>query len=144
MPSIQTAIYDHLMNYQPLTDLLGKSTINPLLPAIYDDWAPENTPMPYVNLTYSYNVSFHFAKIEATLNVDIFTEKDTVLAEEIRNNCLLILDRANLILENDSLVRIHYRADGQIFEPIQNITHWNLEFLVVYWRKEYIKDMPNK
>jgi hypothetical protein len=141
LPSIQTEIYKHLIESQPLIDLLGKSTVNPLLPAIYDEWAPENTPMPYINLTYSYNEGFHFAKVEATLNVDIFTIKDTVLAEEIRNQCLIALDRKKIIAENDSMIRIHYRSDGQLFEPEQDVSHWNIEFGVIYWRREFIRNL---
>ena len=142
MTSIQTSIYGRLAEYLPLTVLLGNSTIDDLKPAIYEEWAPPETPMPYINLRYRFSEdNVHWAKRAANLYVDIFTEKDSVLTEKIRNEVLNCLDRIKLYADNNVQIRIYSMRDGSAYEPDQNIVHWSMEFICFYWRKEFISHL---
>lgn len=145
MTSIQSAIYDHMANYLPLTVLLANSTIDETKPALYEEWAPSETPMPYINLRYRFTEGdIHWAKRAATLFVDIFTEKDSNLTELIRNECMNCLDREKLYADNEVQIRIYSMRDGSAFEPDQNVIHWSMEFICFYWRKEFIANLEGR
>lgn len=138
--SIQTAIYSRLAGSEQLRGLLAASTINPAQPAIYEQWAPPDTPMPYINLTYATNEGSHWGKRDTTLIIDIFTDKDSTNAEAIKNKLLTILDRQKIDLEHEHQARVHSNRDQQIQEPEPYVTHWEIEFSVYYWRKAWLAD----
>jgi hypothetical protein len=133
--SIQTAIFQTLAADTTLGGLLALSTIDGTQPALYERWAPENTPMPYINLSYSTIEGDHWAKREATLVVDIFSDQDSINAEAIKNRVIKILNRQIIELENENNARVHYNNDSQIDEPTPAVHHWSIEFSIIYWRK---------
>jgi hypothetical protein len=139
--SIQTAVYLALANDPTLGSLLNTSTINPEKPAIYEVWAPQDTPMPYINLTYTTAEGNHWGKRNATLFVDIFSDSDSIQAEAIRNRVLKILDRQTLELENNHSARVHSDRDTLVTDTTPRITHWEMEFSIYYWRKTWIETL---
>jgi hypothetical protein len=144
MTSVQKTIYNHMINYLPLTVHLANSTIDDTKPAIYEEWAPSDTPMPYINVRYDYAEGFHWAKRDVTLYLDIFTGKDTILLENIKNECLNCLDRVKIFSDNDVMVRSYSVRDSSVNEPDPNVEHWSMEFVCYYWRKEFIGQLNNE
>lgn len=137
--SIIKAVYDHLEQDPTLRGLLAMSSIDPTKKAIFDEWADWQTNFPYMVLSFSFSEGNHWAKNETILNIDIFTESDTVTAEEIKQACIFALDRQTIIDQTDGAqVRFYYNRDGFIVEPTPNISHWNLEFSLHHWRKSFI------
>lgn len=141
--SIQTAIYSQLAADTELAALLAASTINAAQPAIYEQWAPPETPMPYINLTYSSTEGNHWAKRDARLYVDIFSSQDSTQAEAIRNRVIKILDRQKITLENGTQARIHSDSDGlaaDTQDAVTLTTHWEIQFTVFYWRQTWAQE----
>jgi hypothetical protein len=141
--SIITAIYNHLVNDTRLDSLLTRSSLDPTKPAIYDEWATNETNLPYLCLSFSLgNSEIHFAKQETLLNIDIFTETNSILAEDIKEACIFALDRQTIIDDSDgAFIRCYYNRDGQITEPADGITHWNIEISLHHWRNSFIQHL---
>jgi hypothetical protein len=140
--SVFNTIYDALQNAPNVTGLLAESEYNPTKPAIYEEWASEYTQFPYMVYTISHSEGDHWAKQDSVLNLDIFTEGDTVTAEKIKNECIKVIDRQIFKdQETGANVRIYYSRDGIITEPTPKITHWNLEFSLRHWRKDFISHL---
>jgi hypothetical protein len=51
--TIRRTIYQQLAADPILVGYLAKSTVDPALPAIYNFWAPADTPDPYINYSIS-------------------------------------------------------------------------------------------
>ena len=139
--SIQTAVYQKLATDEALQALLAVSTINPDKPAIYEIWAPQDTPMPYINLSYSTSEANHWAKRNTAFYVDIFSDQDSTQAEAIKNRVLKILDRQRIQLENDHKARVYSDRDGMVTEPAPGVVHWEMTFSLIYWRKTFIEHL---
>jgi len=137
--SIEQAIYDVLSNDTELSGLLARSSFNTLKPAIYEAWASDETEMPYINLTYTTVEADHWGKRDTTLLVDIFTNSDSTVTEAIKNRVITILDRQKLTLEGDHIARIHSDNETQILEDTSLVLHWEIEFSILYWRKNWIE-----
>jgi hypothetical protein len=143
--SVITAIYDHLSTDDRLNTLLGQSSIDPTRKAIYEEWADHETGFPYMNLTYSFGMGEHWAKDETLLNIDIFTESDSMKAEDIKEACIFSLDRQTIMDESDgAFIRCYYNRDGIITEPADGITHWNIEFTLMHWRQGFIRHLDEQ
>lgn len=144
--SIITTIYNHLVADDRLNSLMARSSLDPNKPAIYDEWATNETTFPYLCLSFSLgNSDVHFAKQETLLNIDIFTETNSILAEDITEACIFSLDRQTIIDEHDgALIRCYYNRDGQITEPTDGITHWNIELSLYHWRNSFIMHLENE
>jgi hypothetical protein len=137
--SVITTVYKVLEADPRLRALLADSTIDPTKKAIYEEWADHEATMPYMNLTYSFAMGDHFAKDESLLNIDIFTESNTVQAEDIKEACIFALDRQTLVDETDgAFIRCYYNRDGIITEPTDGISHWNVEITLIHWRNNFI------
>ena len=142
--SVITTIYNTLQQDEALGLLLANSSIDNTKKAIYDEWADWETNFPYMVLSFSFSEGNHWAKNETILNIDIFTMSNTVLAEEIKELCILAIDRKIFTDQSDGAhIRVYYNRDGFIVEPDDNITHWNLEFSLHHWRNNFIKHLEN-
>jgi hypothetical protein len=142
--SVQQVIYDRLVNWQGLTDLLTNSIINSARPAVYDFWAPEDTEMPYVNMTLDLpgdNVDLY--KVNGSLSIDIFvTDRDTLKAEEIlREVRKALLSGDYSKSPRDGTIRIYPAPGGSGFVPEDKpeIVHYSASFDVIYWDAELIE-----
>lgn len=141
--SITQAIYDRLQADSTLQELMAPSTINTTKRAIYEEWADPETPMPYLCLSFSLgNSEVHFAKSETLLNIDIFTQIDSITAERIARACIFSLDMQVLTDPDDgAFIRCYYNRDGQITEPTDGIIHWNIEMSLHHWRDSFIEHL---
>ena len=142
--SVINTIYNILQQDEALGLLLANSSIDETKKAIYDEWADWETNFPYMVLSFSFVEGSHWGKNNTILNIDIFTMSNTVLAEEIKNLCILAIDRKIFQDQDDGAhIRVYYNRDGFIVEPDDNITHWNLEFSLHHWRNRLIKHLEN-
>ena len=140
--SIITAVYEHLEQDATLRTLLAMSSIDNTKKAIFDEWADWQTEFPYMVLSFSFTEGNHWAKNETILNIDVFTESDTVTAEEIKQACIFALDRQTITDTTDGAqVRAYYNRDGFIVEPTPNVSHWNIEFGLYHWRNGFISHL---
>jgi hypothetical protein len=131
--SVHTAIYKAIAASTEIKELLASSTLNAAAPAIYEAWAPPDTPMPYINLTLSTAEGSHWAKRDTALAVDIFSDQDSTQAEEIKNAVVKTLNRRKIELENGYKARLHYDSDEIIEEPTPEVVHWEITFSVYYF-----------
>jgi hypothetical protein len=90
-------------------------------------------------LTYNTVEADHWGKRDTTLLVDIFTNSDSTVTEAIKNRVITILDRQKLTLEGDHIARIHSDNEMQILEDTSLVLHWEIEFSILYWRKNWIE-----
>lgn len=140
--SVITTIYDVLETNLKLRGLLAQSSIDPSKKAIYDEWADNRTTFPYIVMSFSFAVGESWGKNETIMNLDIFTESNSVLAEEIRDACVFALEMKAFTDPTDgAYIRCYYNRDGFIVEPDENVTHWNLEFALHHWRNSLIKHL---
>lgn len=140
--SVITTIYDALETYPRIRELLNNSSIDPSKKAIYDEWADNRTSFPYVVMSFSFGVGEHWGKNETILNLDIFTDTNNILAEEIKDACVFALDQQTFIDSTDgAYVRCYYNRDGYIVEPDEQISHWNVEFALHHWRNSLIQHL---
>jgi hypothetical protein len=135
--SIITAIFNRLSSDTNLAALLAEDPLQ-AAPAIYEEWANENTAMPYIVQTHENSAGNHFAKTDSLAIFDIFTDKGTVNAEAIKNRVIKLLDMESVEVENANNARFYYSRDQNIGDPDIKIVHWQLIFDVAYWRKNFI------
>lgn len=139
---IISTIYNVLVGDDRINNLLARSDINPAQPAIYEEWAIDTTAFPYMVLSFSTLTSDHWAKNETIINCDIFTYSNSIAAEDIKEAVIFALDRRTFIAPADGrYIRCYYNRDGFIVEPMENITHVNLEIATHHWRNDFIKHL---
>lgn len=136
--SILTTVYRVLREDATLNGLLARHKLTKTAPAIYEQWAAEGTEKPYINLTFRFDISDHWAKRDCTVNIDIFTAGDTMQAELIRNNVIKILDRQTLLDPDDGDVRCYLNNDTLLDEDTPEIAHWNIEMSALFWRSNFV------
>jgi hypothetical protein len=147
--SAKTEIYNILVNNADLNSRLARSNIKGLeaLPAIYDSWPDENAKMPYMVLSWRFpQGANHWAQVAALVDIDIFTnEQDTQEAEAIKDICLEALAWQRIRTETEGIISIYWGGtDGELQEPEPQIVHWNVNFLVKFWRQKMIAAITNK
>lgn len=132
--SVITTLFNVLSSDSQLSSLLAKHSLAPDYPAIYDRWAIEDIPMPYIVLSWGFQTGETTTKMDSSLVMDIFTAgNSTVMAETIRDRLREILDINSFFSEGEGTVRTHYVRDGNVQEPEDDIVHWMAEFRVIYW-----------
>jgi hypothetical protein len=137
--SVITSIYDLLSSDQDLKSLLASHSLAPDYPAIYDRWATEDIPMPYIVLSYGFQAGDSTSKIDGSFIMDIFTAgNSTIVAETIRDRLRELLDYNIFFSEGEGIVRTHYLRDGNVPEPEDDVVHWMMEFRVIYWDSSLI------
>lgn len=143
--SVISLVYDTLKNDTELKGMLSKHDLDPSLPALYERWAIEDIPMPYIVITWNFNAGDQNTKSDSSVIFDIFTEGNTTIeAEKIRNRLMAILDYNIFHTDTDGPIRTHYQADGNIPEPEDNVCHWNIVFRVIYWDKQLIEKINQR
>jgi len=135
-----TTLYNVLENDINLNNILANSTINPEKKAIYDHWADSETLLPYIVIRFDFGASSHWAKRETALIIDVFTDGDTIQAEEIRNIIIFKLDRNVFEDQTDgSKIRCYLNGDRLLDETEgEQIAHWNIDFSLHHWRDSFI------
>lgn len=141
------------MSDTKVIEVLNKVLINDVIlkglladddgPAIYDTWGDQNTPFPYIIITYSFPKGNHWAKKSGVCNVDIFTKgNSSIPAQTIKEKVEELWDR-QLFSSDESgpAIRPYLEADGIIPEDTPEVVHWNMEFNIVYWRKAFISQL---
>jgi hypothetical protein len=138
--SLLNTVYERLAGNVKLGGLLAKHNLSMNKPAIYEQWAAPDTAKPYICMTYFFGDSYHWARSETAINIDVFTAGDTVTAEAIRNQVIKLLDQATLKGQDgeESDVRCFLSNDSIIIEDNPKICHWNIEIMALFWRNELI------
>lgn len=139
-----TTINQFLLDDSELKNMLANSAIDETLPAIYDHWAPADTPTPYVNVIYEIGGSAdHPYKRAGSLHIDIFVGNgDTKLAEDIsrRVNKILLQKRYFKSIKDGRINIYKSTASGGIIpEDDPEIVHWNDVYDLSWWDLEIIK-----
>lgn len=132
--SVITTFFDYLSSDQTLKSLLASHTLASDYPAIYDRWAIEDIPMPYMILNWGFASGDEPTKNDSSIVIDIFTAgNSTIMAENIRDRLQELLAYNTFFSEGEGTVRTHYLRDGNVPEPEDDVVHWMIEFRVIYW-----------
>lgn len=132
--SVITTFFNILSSDKSIRGLLAAHNIAPNYPAIYDRWAIEDIPMPYMVLSYSFQTGDVPTKNDGSLLIDIFTAgNSSIVAESIRDRLIEILEYNTFFSEGEGTVRTHYLRDGNVPEPEDDVVHWMIEFRVIFW-----------
>lgn len=132
--SVITTMFNILSSDQDLRSLLGRHSLAPDYAAIYDRWVIEDAPMPYIVLSWGFQVGDTPTKMDSSIVMDIFTNgSSTIMAETIRDRLRALLDENVFFSEGEGTVRTHYLRDGNVQEPEDDVVHWMIEFRVIYW-----------
>lgn len=144
--SIRDAVYKELAQDPILKDMLAEKPASlGTGPAIFEYWAPPETPMPYVNLGYTATPGAGTIKREYILSVDIFTEgADSTEPEEITRRIVELLDLKILKDPQDGPIRLYLESEGDIPEGRENILHWAITFYCVNWRRGFIRHLESR
>jgi hypothetical protein len=146
--SAKSEVYSLLAGNAELNALLARSSIEGAeqQPAIYDAWPGENAAMPYIICSWQFPEGNHWAQVKASLDLDIYTSGgDTTEAEAIKDLCLKILAWEQINTPGEGQINIYFGGnDGELQEPDPQVTHWNINFLVKYWRQSLIAAVTNK
>jgi hypothetical protein len=140
--SAKKEVYSLLTANAELVAMLAKSNIpgSEALPAIYDVWPGENAPMPYIICSWSFPEGRHWAQVAGNLDLDIYTNSgDTTEAETIKNKALEVLAWQRIRNATEGQINIYFGGfDEEIPEPEPQVTHWQINFLVKFWRQNLI------
>ena len=139
---IRTTIYQTLAQDPELAKMLAPATPEMGIgdnPGIYETWAGEAAPMPYINLTYEFYAGDHPIKRQGALNVDLFFDGyDTTRGEAIANRIIQLLDHVMLEDPDEGGIRIYLDDELTIPTDEENISHWNITFTIISWRRSFI------
>lgn len=138
--SLRTEIYLRLANDPFLVSYLAeKPEEMGEGPAIYEVWAAEDTPMPYMNLTYSFGAGADLISRRGTLDIDIFIAgNDSTVIETIQKRVKGILQGLRIRDPEDGPIFLTLENENDIPEDTPEVIHWNLTFLVRHWDKSII------
>jgi hypothetical protein len=132
--SVMSTIFNVLSNDADLVSLLGKHSLAPDYPAIYDRWAIEDVPMPYMVISWGFAAGDVPTKNDSSVIMDIFTAgNSTIMAEAIRDRLREIFEQNTFFSEGEGTIRTHYLRDGNIPELEDDVVHWMIEFRVIYY-----------
>lgn len=143
--SVMTTVFDVLAADTSLKTLLGSHALAPDYPAIYETWAIEDIPMPYMVISWGFDSGEVSTKFDSSIIMDIFTAgTSTLMAETIRNRLIELLERNTFFSEGEGTIRTHYVRDGNVPEPEEEVTHWMIEFRVIYWDASIINAITKR
>lgn len=132
--SVISTLFNILSSDSDLRALLATHSLAPDYPAIYDRWALEDVPTPYMVLSYGFAAGDTPTKSDSSVIMDIFTAgSSTIMAETIRDRLRAMLDYNVFFSEGEGHIRTHYLRDGNVPEPEDDVVHWMIEFQVIYW-----------
>lgn len=143
--TVRDAIYKALTNDQELNGLLARSTVPGMkgAPAIYETWAAEDTPFPYINMTWSFSPGErHWIKRRGVVTFDIFTNNaDTITAERISKRLEVILDHREHQDPEDGPISSYLDGTGDYIEDEPEIVHMTIDFTVDHYRTGFIQTL---
>ncbi len=143
--SVISTVFDVLAGDSDLRTLLASHALAPDYPAIYDRWAVEDIPMPYMVLSWGFDAGEVPTKFDSSLIIDIFTAgNSTIMAETIRDRLIEIFEINSFFSEGEGLVRTHYLRDGNVPELEDDVVHWMIEFRVIYWDASIINRISKR
>lgn len=143
--TVRDAIYITLANDPELDSLLARSTVPGMgaEPAIYETWAAEETPFPYINMTWSFAPGErHWVKRRGVVTFDIFMDNaDTITAEQITRRLSELLDHKEHYDPEDGVINSYMDGEGDFIEDEPEIVHMTIDFTVDHWRQGFIKTL---
>ena len=73
------------------------------------------------------------------MNIDLFFDGyDSTIGEEINNRIVQLLDQHLFHDPDDGAIRIYLDNEVQVPTDEENISHWNLTFTLITWRRSFI------
>lgn len=143
--TVRDAMYTTLANDPQLNILLARSTVPGMkgAPAIYETWAAEDTPFPYINVTWGFVPGDnHWVKRRGTVTFDIFMNNaDTITAERIGRRLGELLDHKELYDPEDGSICSYMDGEGDYIEDEPEVVHLTIDFTVDHWRQGFIKTL---
>lgn len=140
--SAKQEVFNLLVANAELNAMLARSDIKGAeeLPAIYDLWPGENATMPYIICSWRFPEGAHWAQVNGSLDLDIYTGNgDTTEAEAIKNKALEVLAWQRIRTATEGQINIYFGGnDEEVPEPEPEVCHWNVNFLVKFWRQGLI------
>lgn len=143
--TVRDEIYKVLATDPELNSMLARSTVPGVegAPAIYETWAAEDTPFPYINMTWSFAATgTHWVKRRGTLTLDIFMDSaDTITTERIGKRIIELLDHKEYKDPEDGYINCYLDNWNDYIEDDPEIVHHFLDFTVDEWRQGFIKTL---
>lgn len=143
--TVRDSIYKTLANDPELNGLLARSTVQGMggAPAIYETWAAEDTPFPYINLTWSFSPGErHWVKRRGAVTFDIFMDNaDTITAERIGRRLGELLDHREHYDPEDGHITSYLDGEGDYIEDEPGIVHLTMDFTVDHYRQGFINKL---
>lgn len=143
--TVRDSIYKTLANDPELNGLLARSTVPNMggAPAIYETWAAEDTPFPYINLTWSFSPGErHWVKRRGAVTFDIFMDNaDTITAERIGRRLGELLDHREHYDPEDGHIASYLDGEGDYIEDEPGIVHLTMDFTVDHYRQGFINKL---
>lgn len=142
--SVRDAIYRTLAADTVLNAMLARSTVPGMgeEPAIYEAWASEDTPFPYINITWTFGGSpLHWVKRQGVVTFDIFMDNaDTVTTEDIARRIIELLDHQQTHDPEDGYIETYLDGESDYIEDEPEIVHYTMDFRADHWRETFIKN----
>lgn len=143
--TVRDTIYKVLANDSELNGLLARSTVPGMTgaPAIYETWAAEDTPFPYINLTWSFSPGErHWIKRRGIVTLDIFMDNaDTVTAERIGRRIAELLDHKEHYDPEDGHITSFLDGEGDYIEDEPEIVHITMDCTIDHYRQGFINKL---
>lgn len=140
--TVRDEIYKTLANDPVLNGMLARSNVPGMegAPAIYETWAAEDTPFPYINLTWNFaTTARHWVKRRGSLTLDIFMNNaDTITTERIAKRIIELLDHREFFDLEDGSIEVYLDTNTDYIEDDPEIVHHYLDFTVDHWRQQFI------
>lgn len=141
--TVRDAVYKTLANDPELNRLLARSTVPGMqgAPAIYETWAAEDTPFPYINMTWSFSPGEqHWIKRRGIVTFDIFMNNaDTITAERIGKRLSELLDHTETYDPEDGYISSYLDGEGDYIEDEPQIVHITMDFTIDHYRLGFIQ-----
>lgn len=134
--TVVTTINQVLINDGTLGAMLSKTTWNKS--AVYENWAEKEVKFPYVVVRWESVPGNHWAKRVSMLYVDIIGEgNSSIEVENIKNRIIGLLDMQRFESDESGQIRVYLGGDYNYPEDTPEVIHWNLDFEVIWWRKDF-------
>ena len=141
---IGSAIYDRLSTTAELTEKLAwlKDDWGNEYPAIFQIWAAQDSPFPYIVFRLEENSSFdHVYKSEFTLHLDVWDYNEggsVITATEISDIIKKMFHNVSVVHPKYGAMTSWFSVRGQIQEETEGIVHIIHQFTIQAWTREVI------
>lgn len=134
-----TTVNKSLIDDGTLAGMLAKSSWGDS--AVYGSWSERETVFPYIVLDWNFYKSDHWAKFDGDLTIDIFTNgPSTIVAENIQNRIIEILDKQFFESEESGLIRIYLNNITNV-PGEKEVVQISINFSILFWRKDFISKL---